>query len=51
MIKTYNLEDLQKNAFKKFENIYEGNVKIIRVRAKIEPTLEIIGGTISIVLS
>ena len=52
VIKTYNLEDLQKkNAIKKFENIYEGNVKIIRVRAKIEPTLEIIGGlAISIVL-
>ncbi len=52
VIKTYNLEDLQKkNAMKKFENIYEGNVKIIRVRAKIEPTLEIIGGlAISIVL-
>ena len=52
VIKTYNLEGLQKkNAIKKFENIYEGNVKIIRVRAKIEPTLEIIGGlAISIVL-
>ena len=52
VIKTYNLEDLKKkNAIKKFENIYEGNVKIIRVRAKIEPTLEIIGGlAISIVL-
>ena len=52
VIKTYNLEDLQKkNAIKKFENIYEGNVKIIKVRAKIEPTLEIIGGlAISIVL-
>ena len=52
VIKTYNLEDLQKkNAIKKFENIYEGNVKIIRVRAKIEPILEIVGGlAISIVL-
>ena len=52
VIKTYNLESLQKkNAIKKFENIYEGNVKIIKVRAKIEPTLEIIGGlAISIVL-
>ena len=52
VIKTYNLESLQKkNAIKKFENIYEGNEKIIRVRAKIEPTLEIIGGlAISIVL-
>ena len=52
VIKTYNLEGLQKkNAIKKFESIYEGNVKIIRVRAKIEPTLEIIGGlAISIVL-
>ncbi len=52
VIKTYNLEDLQKkNAIRKFENIYEGNVKIIKVRAKIEPTLEIIGGlAISIVL-
>ena len=52
VIKTYNLEGLQKkNAIKKFENIYEGNIKIIRVRAKIEPTLEIIGGlAISIVL-
>jgi len=52
VIKTYNLEDLQKKiATKKFENIYKGNIKIIRVRAKIEPTLEIIGGiAISIVL-
>ncbi len=52
VIKTYNLEDLQKkNAIKKFENIYEGNIKIIRARARIEPTLEIIGGlAISIVL-
>ena len=31
VIKTYNLEGLQKkNAIKKFENIYEGNVKIIK---------------------
>ena len=52
VIKTYNLEGLQKKlAVKKFENIYEGNIKIIRARAKIEPTLEIIGGiAISIVL-
>ena len=52
VIKTYNLESLQKkNALKKFENIYEGSIKIIRVRAKIEPTLEVIGGlAISIVL-
>ena len=52
VIKTFNLESLQKRtAIKKFENIYEGNIKIIKVRAKIEPTLEIIGGiAISIVL-
>ena len=52
VIKTYNLEGLQKKiAIKKFENIYKGNIKIIKARAKIEPTLEIIGGlAISIVL-
>ena len=52
VIKTYNLEDLQKKtAIKKFENIYLENIKIIRARAKIEPTLEVIGGiAISIVL-
>ncbi len=52
VIKTYNLEDLQKKiAIKKFENIYQENIKIIRARAKIEPTLEVIGGiAISIVL-
>ena len=52
VIKTYNLESLQKKiAIKKFENIYKGNIKIIKARAKIEPTLEIIGGlAISIVL-
>ncbi len=52
VIKTYNLEELQKKAAKnKFEEIYEGNIKIIKTRARIEPTLEIIGGlAISIVL-
>ena len=52
VIKTYNLEELQKKkALSKFEDIFEGNIKIIKARAKIEPTLEIIGGlAISIVL-
>ena len=52
VIKTYNLEELQrKKAINKFEDIFEGNIKIIKARAKIEPTLEIIGGlAISIVL-
>ena len=52
VIKTYNLEELQKKkAIKKFEDIFKGNIKIIKARAKIEPTLEIIGGlAISIVL-
>jgi subfamily B ATP-binding cassette protein MsbA len=52
VIKTYNLENIQKKiAKKKFEEIFEGNIKIIKTRAKIEPTLEIIGGiAISIVL-
>ena len=52
VIKTYNLEDLQKEkANKKFQEIYDSNIKIIKTRAKIEPTLEIIGGiAISVVL-
>ena len=52
VIKTYNLEGLQKEkASKKFQEIYNSNIKIIKTRAKIEPTLEIIGGlAISVVL-
>jgi len=52
VIKTYNLENLQKEkANKKFQEIYDSNIKIIKTRAKIEPTLEIIGGlAISVVL-
>jgi ATP-binding cassette, subfamily B, bacterial MsbA len=52
VIKTYNLEGLQKEkANKKFQEIYDSNIKIIKTRAKIEPTLEIIGGlAISVVL-
>ena len=52
VIKTYNLEELQKKkAINKFEDIFTGNIKIIKARAKIEPTLEIIGGlAISVVL-
>ena len=45
VIKTFNLEDLQKiKAEKKFSDIYKKNIEIIRVRSKVEPTLEIIGG-------
>ena len=45
VIKTYNLEELQKKkAINKFEDIFVSNIKIIKARAKIEPTLEIIGG-------
>ncbi len=52
VIKTYNLEEFQKKKAKqKFEEIFEGNINIIKTRAKIEPTLEIVGGiAISIVL-
>ena len=52
VIKTYNLEELQKEkANQKFQEIYDSNIKIIKTRAKIEPTLEIIGGlAISVVL-
>ncbi len=52
VIKTYNLEKVQKaKAQNKFEEIYYSNIKIIKTRAKIEPTLEIIGGVaISLVL-
>ena len=52
VIKTYNLEELQKEkAHQKFQEIYDSNIKIIKTRAKIEPTLEIIGGlAISVVL-
>ena len=52
VIKTFNLENLQKEkANRKFEEIYDSNIKIIKTRAKIEPTLEIIGGlAISVVL-
>ena len=45
MIKTFNLERLQKiKAEKKFSDIYKKNIEIIKVRSKVEPTLEIIGG-------
>ena len=45
VIKTFNLEGLQKKkAEKKFSDIYRKNIEIIRVRSKVEPTLEIIGG-------
>lgn len=45
VIKTFNLEGLQKiKAEKKFSDIYKKNIEIIRVRSKVEPTLEIIGG-------
>ncbi len=45
VIKSFNLEDLQKKkAEKKFLDIYNKNIEIIKVRSKVEPTLEIIGG-------
>ena len=45
VIKTFNLEHLQKHkAEKKFADIYKKNIEIIRVRSKVEPTLEIVGG-------
>ena len=45
VIKTFNLESLQKiKAEKKFSDIYKKNIEIIKVRSKVEPTLEIIGG-------
>ena len=45
VIKTFNLEGLQKKkAEKKFSDIYRKNIEIVRVRSKVEPTLEIIGG-------
>ncbi len=45
VIKTFNLESLQKiKAEKKFSDIYKKNIEIIKVRTKVEPTLEIIGG-------
>mgnify|MGYP001166669945 CR=1 FL=1 len=52
VIKTFNLERLHlRKALEKFNQIYINNVKIIKTRAKIEPTLEIIGGVaVSIVI-
>ena len=52
VIKTFNLEAFQKEKAKnKFKEIYDSNIKIIKTRAKIEPTLEVVGGlAISIVL-
>ncbi|MBV69117.1 MAG: ABC transporter permease, partial [Pelagibacterales bacterium] len=52
VIKTFNLESLQKiKAEKKFSDIYKKNIEIIKVRSKVEPTLEIIGGlAISVVI-
>ena len=52
VIKTFNLENLQKSrAEKKFNQIFKKNIEIVKTRAKIEPTLEIIGGiAISLVL-
>ncbi len=52
VIKTFNLEKRQEiKAENKFHEIYKSNIDIIRTRAKIEPTLEIVGGiAISIVL-
>ena len=45
VIKTFNLENLQKiKAQNKFSDIYKKNIEIIKVRSKVEPTLEIIGG-------
>tara|TARA_B100001248_G_scaffold8113_1_gene5510 strand:+ start:544 stop:2298 length:1755 start_codon:yes stop_codon:yes gene_type:complete len=45
VIKTFNLESLQKiKAQNKFSDIYKKNIEIIKVRSKVEPTLEIIGG-------
>ena len=45
VIKTFNLEALQKvKAEKKFTDIYKKNIEIIKIRSKVEPTLEIIGG-------
>ena len=52
VIKTFNLENLQKSrAEKKFNQIFNKNIEIVKTRAKIEPTLEVIGGiAISLVL-
>ncbi len=52
VIKTFNLEGLQKKRAKeKFAEIFSGNIEIVKTRAKIEPTLEIIGGiAVSVVL-
>ena len=45
VIKTFNLERFTKiKAEKKFSDIYKKNIEIIKVRTKVEPTLEIIGG-------
>ena len=45
VIKSFNLEVLQKiKAEKKFADIYKKNVEIIKVRSRVEPTLEIVGG-------
>ena len=45
VIKIFNLESLQKiKAQNKFSDIYKKNIEIIKVRSRVEPTLEIIGG-------
>ena len=44
-IKSFNLEQLQNlKSRKSFKDIYDNNINIIKTRAKIEPTLEIVGG-------
>ena len=44
-IKSFNLEQLQNlKSQKSFKDIYDNNINIIKTRAKIEPTLEIVGG-------
>ena len=45
VIKTFNLESIQKKkAEKKFSDIYKKNIEIIKIRSRVEPTLEIVGG-------
>lgn len=52
VVKTFNLEKLQfQKAYEYFSQIYFRHIEIIKTRAKIEPTLEIIGGiAVSIVI-
>ena len=50
-LKYYSVDFKKEKANEKFQEIYDSNIKIIKTRAKIEPTLEIIGGiAISVVL-